>query len=406
MHEGQFIQFTTSLLEEDACNVLPVVFGHNGVAFFTPIDIKFAYFNLIDLEGNSLTGDRERRQYNTQTTAGVHAGKYAPDMAGVCSYEDYINGRFLFPAVNISQAIPVDKCFRIKCWCDSAKVADVSNFSMGKNVLSSDIGHELDLVLNIEGLVDVKYPAGNYKLNFIGSKLSGQDLVCNGTPSIKVKANETTIYEGEIHWTELELLDPIEIEFSKDVPFSLRVEVNCGTVVSVGEPEDTFAAFDIAVTELHDLYQENNTFYSNVLRRFDDDDPTYAKVEYECSTPTFDMPFEIGRRVRQSLPIWLNKPQFQQNDEIYKKLDGEQIVLYATVNREVEAQTDYLPEWWHQRIILALSCDRVYINGERLTKSDNYEIDWDNHMTDDDGRWRAKAKWKMTGNITSRNSNN
>lgn len=150
----------------------------------------------------------------------------------------------------------------------------------------------------------------------------------------------------------------------------------------------------------------NAVCYSNLLRRYENTNGELSLLSYTCDTTTFGLPFTSARPIRQWLPIWLNKPAYNQKDEIYEKLSGERVVLFATINKELQAQTDYIHDEWHSRIVLALSCDNVQVNGERLTKSDNYDIDWDNHTESDCGVWLAKATWKMVANVTSRNSNN
>ena len=152
--------------------------------------------------------------------------------------------------------------------------------------------------------------------------------------------------------------------------------------------------------------EEDVEYYSNLLRRYENPNGEFALLSYTCDSETFDLPFTTERPVRQWLPIWLNKPKYNQKDEIYEKLSGERVVLFATINKELNAQTDYIPESWHERIVLALSCDDVRVNGVKLTKSDNYDIDWDNHTENHCGVWLARATWKMAANVTSRNSNN
>lgn len=109
--------------------------------------------------------------------------------------------------------------------------------------------------------------------------------------------------------------------------------------------------------------------------------------------------------MRLSLPIRISKPQYKQTDKIYENRNGEQIVLYATINKEYEGETDYIPEEWHEKIVTALSCDEVYINGERVTKSDSYEIDQDNYTYSDCGIRLTRATFKVKTNVTQRNSN-
>ncbi len=106
-----------------------------------------------------------------------------------------------------------------------------------------------------------------------------------------------------------------------------------------------------------------------------------------------------------TIPIRLSAAQYTQSDKIYETRNGDQIVLYATINKVYEGETDYIPESWHEKIVTALSCDEVYINGERVTKSDSYEIDQDNYTYTDCGIRLTRATFKVKTNVVKRNSN-
>ncbi len=149
--------------------------------------------------------------------------------------------------------------------------------------------------------------------------------------------------------------------------------------------------------------------YSNLLRYVSNDDGYLSWISYYCNEEQFGFPFTKQKRtksyMRLSLPIRISKPQYKQTDKIYENRNGEQIVLYATINKEYEGETDYIPEEWHEKIVTALSCDEVYINGERVTKSDSYEIDQDNYTYSDCGIRLTRATFKVKTNVTQRNSN-
>lgn len=154
------------------------------------------------------------------------------------------------------------------------------------------------------------------------------------------------------------------------------------------------------------LKDGDNIYYSSLLRRYDNEQGEFAQITYTCHEEEFELPFNTQITLRQWMPVWLDKPALKQKDEIYETLSGERKILYATISKEWQAQTDYIPEEWHERLLIALSCDYVRINGVLLTKSDNYDIDWDNYIEADCGKKLAKATWKMAANVTQRNSNN
>lgn len=148
--------------------------------------------------------------------------------------------------------------------------------------------------------------------------------------------------------------------------------------------------------------------YSNLL--INDPQAELSSVKYACNENAFGFIFgktdnENDIYIQHPMPINIHSPQFKQEDKIYTKLNGEQVVLYATVSREYEGETDYIPEEWHKKIIAALSCDKVYINGERVTKSGSYDIDWEKCDTACDGTKLARATFKVSDNIMQRNSN-
>lgn len=174
----------------------------------------------------------------------------------------------------------------------------------------------------------------------------------------------------------------------------------------------------ISVTSLQDkqLYRikledidNQKTYYSNLL--INDTDADISVLEYRCKEPAFGFPFGndidtgVALTMRNELPIKLYSPQFKQEDKIYTKRNGEQVVLFANITKEYEGETDYIPMEWHEKILMALSCDDVYINGERVTKSGNYEIDHDNCTYSDCGIKLLRATFKVTTNVTQRNSN-
>ena len=150
------------------------------------------------------------------------------------------------------------------------------------------------------------------------------------------------------------------------------------------------------------------TIYSNLL--INDPQADISNVKYSCKEDAFG--FVFGKTdndkevyIQQTIPVRLHSPQFKQEDKIYTKRNGEQVVLYANITKEYEGETDYIPMEWHEKILVALSCDEVYINGERVTKSGSYDIDHENYTTSDCGIKLLRATFKVTTNVTQRNSN-
>lgn len=83
---------------------------------------------------------------------------------------------------------------------------------------------------------------------------------------------------------------------------------------------------------------------------------------------------------RIRLPLYLSRPQYPVEKDVYPKSNGEQVTLSATVKKTYQVRTNYMPEKWHERLHTALLHDTVNIEGEKyaggikLEKMD--EIDW------------------------------
>lgn len=144
------------------------------------------------------------------------------------------------------------------------------------------------------------------------------------------------------------------------------------------------------------------------------EDYGFSEVGYKCNEDALGFPFASAgdyddateNRAVISLPIRLKSPQNAQEDKTYVKATGEVVTLYAKYYKEWEGETEYLSEAMHDKIVAALACDEVYINGKRVTKSDKYQVDWENYDLDCDGKTKlAKATFKVREHITQRNSN-
>lgn len=153
-------------------------------------------------------------------------------------------------------------------------------------------------------------------------------------------------------------------------------------------------------------YDAETTVVSNLLKLVENQDGV-TDVWYECNEDAFGFPFStVPISLSCVLPIRLHSPQNVQDDKTYVKANGEVVTLYAKYYKEWEGVTDFLPEAMHDKIVAALSCDEVYINGTRVTKTDSYKLDWDNYDLDCDGTTKlVKATFKVREHITQRNSN-
>lgn len=130
-------------------------------------------------------------------------------------------------------------------------------------------------------------------------------------------------------------------------------------------------------------------------------------LRYRCNEAMSGFPFEGSTYASAYVPIFMKSPNWQQDEEVYTKLNGEKVVLYSTKTKEYEAATDYIPEDWHDKILTALMCDEVWLDGVRYHKSEKYEINWEEAIiqTERDGEKLARANFKIIACTLTRNNN-
>lgn len=146
-----------------------------------------------------------------------------------------------------------------------------------------------------------------------------------------------------------------------------------------------------------------NKLYTNIFTYIGCETIGTAQLKYTCNEPTFGFSFTEDIIVR--LQINLKNTQFPQESKVYKMLNGKRKVLYSTIDKEQELETEYLPEDWHEKMIIALSCDSIIIDDIEVDKSDKYDIDTENIDYDECNNKLFKASSKIQYNMTLRNSN-
>lgn len=152
---------------------------------------------------------------------------------------------------------------------------------------------------------------------------------------------------------------------------------------------------------------EHGGYYSwSYMMQLIADDGETSVIEYRCNENAFGYPYsESTEKNKMRLPIRLFNAQYPQTDKIYQKKSGARDVLYSKIDKEYELETEYIPEEWHCKLIIALSHDQVWIDGELLTKTADYKIEWENYIKSECGLKLEKGNTKMSTNISLRNSN-
>jgi len=130
--------------------------------------------------------------------------------------------------------------------------------------------------------------------------------------------------------------------------------------------------------------EETQYYTSNKLAHVPDKRFT-SVLEYYCEENAYDFYYCTDGIVnRARIPMYLNRPQFQDDESVYVKSNGQRKLLKSVTRKEYQGQTEMLTDQWHDRIKYALSHDSVHIWGYHFTggisKNGNYERDWPDFM--------------------------
>lgn len=371
MYENQFIQFSETIEEQCCCGVcLPI----SSVS-----DISFFFEGLLDRASNymmHITNEEASKIYIGSTIV-------CEDYSLVSGGRDN-RGIPILPAP-LSDILAPNDAFRISI----------------RGNKTNEIGYKKQSVVTPQSTQSIEL---------------GEIATNSATISLDVRARYTSITSGVPYNCNAKVMLVIDGEVVKEAQSDDYTTLKYSVLNRKGKKvrvDVLYLSYPNAA-EVREYFIEINdakikgisTIYSNLLRYIGDDNDDYSVVNYRCKNSAFGFPFsEINADISVLLPVKIGKPQYSQSDKIYTKRNGDNVVLYSEITKEYECETEYIPEEWHRKLLVALSCDYFYINGELLTKSDKYDIDWKNYLTTDCGEKLAKATFKVKANVTERNSN-
>jgi hypothetical protein len=105
-----------------------------------------------------------------------------------------------------------------------------------------------------------------------------------------------------------------------------------------------------------------------------------TEITYWNDSEFDDIDYSQGFRNKLYLPIVRKSPNFPEESKEYMDSKGRTIKLSGRVMKEQTFQIDYMPEYMHQKLSLALAHDNVEIGGIMYTKKD-YSIDYQENQT-------------------------
>jgi hypothetical protein len=141
-----------------------------------------------------------------------------------------------------------------------------------------------------------------------------------------------------------------------------------------------------------------DTCFSTLLMYWNDDDAfgfTYPTPDYANTC---------------RLPFTFHKPVYPITEQVYTKSDGSIRRESSRISKEYEGYTDFLTEYFHERLVVALKHDHVlFTNSDVLPQLSEVELfvegDYKPDWTDDNTIVVAMAKFKISMPISDINSN-
>lgn len=221
---------------------------------------------------------------------------------------------------------------------------------------------------------------------------------------------------------------PLPVMYASDVAFYHQEPINSVSVCSVegGVIKSNISGyystqrkhfkmseelgFVLAVNTCFRFRIETSTgfYYSNILVFAECiADDCSSSLSYSCNESQFGFDY-LGNDNRYNsvrLPLRLVKKQYPQTQKLYVKATGKRVVLTSTIGFEWELETDYIPEPWHEKLVVALSHDDVLINGIRVTQEGGYSVLWDSVIDNECGVKLVRGSTKVRGDSEMRNSN-
>lgn len=119
---------------------------------------------------------------------------------------------------------------------------------------------------------------------------------------------------------------------------------------------------------------------TNCFVVIDSNDCYSSKITYDNNEDSFGFYAGVPNSVR--VPFFLKNAQFPGEEKGYQKSDGSFVKLSERINKTWEVETDLIPDEWHERLRVALSCDNIEVSNESVGltdqpvyRSEGYEID-------------------------------
>lgn len=123
-----------------------------------------------------------------------------------------------------------------------------------------------------------------------------------------------------------------------------------------------------------------------------------SRISYGCNEAAFGFSYIENTPNIVRLPVWLLKPTYPKRQTVHLRSDGRKQLLSSFVEKEYLLQTELAPEWFHERLAIAMAHDTViFKNGTvgevEIMDNEVYQPQWldDVNALNVPGRSRVKV---------------
>jgi|GEM_PF-3237590 len=103
----------------------------------------------------------------------------------------------------------------------------------------------------------------------------------------------------------------------------------------------------------------------------------------------------MAYRNRIRLPLTIDRPQYKEVRDVYRRADGKSIVQSVVISKILQGATDWWPGTWHEAFKIALASDQTTIETSEyfgdVVQNGDYQINWQDRFN----RRTAPAEFKV-----------
>ncbi len=269
---------------------------------------------------------------------------------------------------------------------------EITNFGLHKNGLTiNSIKQYNTVIFNVTNNISGNIPIASYgksELISLISSILGFDFDCEFISCCEVPAiefditlpDDDTLYNYKLspYWQK-GYIDYPETDID-------TIASNCFTYGILNADKEVIAC-------------------SNLFRK--ETDCCYvSRIEYSNNEDSFGFSYPTGVSNMVNLPFFLSSPNYQVKEEVYRQTDGTYKRITADIEKEYEVETDYMSEFMHDKLIVALKHDTVVVTSNRLnfesqvSQQGDYKIDWNSKID-----FSAMASFKLRKYFNGKNNN-